>query len=113
MEIWSRKTLRVVTARVFYIIRGSLISPFIFNNSVEMAAPFKVVSHPRVLHTYTFMCTSTHRNICILVCCPLQGDNDTALVLMEDCVISMFDCDDAKPNECDPNNLYRQVIVIL
>jgi len=45
-ERWSRNTLRVVTARVFYVIRGSLTSPFIFNNSVETAAPFYVVSHP-------------------------------------------------------------------
>ena len=44
---WSRNTLRVVTARVFYILRGSLISPFIFNNSVETAAPFNVASDPR------------------------------------------------------------------
>ena len=44
MERWSRKTLRVVTARVFYVLRGSLTSPFIFNNSVETAVPFNVVS---------------------------------------------------------------------
>jgi len=30
MEIWSRNTLRVVTARVFYVLTGSLRSPFIF-----------------------------------------------------------------------------------
>ena len=42
----SRNTLRMVTVRVFYVIRGSLTSPFIFNNAVEMAAPFNVVSHP-------------------------------------------------------------------
>ena len=30
-ERWSRNTLRVVTARVFYVLRGSLTSPFIFN----------------------------------------------------------------------------------
>ena len=47
MEIWSRNTLRVVTARVFYVLRGFLMSPFILNNSVEMTAPFNVVSHPR------------------------------------------------------------------
>ena len=46
-ERWSRNTLRVVTARVFYVLRGFLTSPFIFNNSVETAAPFNVVSHPR------------------------------------------------------------------
>ena len=43
----SRTTLRVVTARVFYVLRGFLTSPFILNNSVETAAPFNVVSHPR------------------------------------------------------------------
>jgi len=47
MERWSRNTLRVVTARVFYIIRVFLTSPFILNNSVETAAPFNVVNHPR------------------------------------------------------------------
>ena len=36
MERWSQNTLRVVTASVFYVLRGSLTSPFIFNNSVEM-----------------------------------------------------------------------------
>jgi len=41
-ERCNRNTLRVVTARVFYILRGSLTSPFIFNNSVETAAPFNV-----------------------------------------------------------------------
>ena len=46
-ERWSRNTLRVVTARVFYVLRGFLTSPFILNNSVETAAPFNVVSHPR------------------------------------------------------------------
>ena len=46
-ERWSRNTLRVVTARVFYVLMGSLSSPFIFNNSVETATPFNVVSHPR------------------------------------------------------------------
>ena len=46
-ERWSRNTLRVVTARVFYILWWSLTSPFILNNLVEMAAPFNVVSHPR------------------------------------------------------------------
>ena len=46
-ERWSRNTLRVVTARVFYVLRGFLTSPFILNNSVDMAAPFNVVSHPR------------------------------------------------------------------
>ena len=46
-EIWSRNTLRVVTARVFYVLMGFLTSPFILNNSVETAAPFNVVSHPR------------------------------------------------------------------
>ena len=44
---WSRNTPRVVTARVFYILRGFLTSTFILNNSVETAAPFNVVSHPR------------------------------------------------------------------
>ena len=39
--------MSVVTARVFYVLRGFLISPFILNNSAEMAAPFNVVSHPR------------------------------------------------------------------
>ena len=34
------KYLRVVTARVFYVLREFLTSPFIFNNSVETAAPF-------------------------------------------------------------------------
>ena len=47
MERWSRNTLRVATARVFYVLRGSLYSPFIFNNSVETAALFNVVSHPQ------------------------------------------------------------------
>ena len=37
--------MKVVTARVFFVIRGSLTSPFIFNNSMETAAPFNVVSH--------------------------------------------------------------------
>ena len=45
-ERWSRNTLRVVTARVFYVLRGFLTSPFILNNSVETAAPFNVFSHP-------------------------------------------------------------------
>ena len=44
-ERWSRNTLRVVTARVFYVLR--VTSPFILNNSVETAAPFNVISHPR------------------------------------------------------------------
>ena len=48
-ERWSRNTLRVVTARVFYVLRGVLTSPFILNNLVETAAPFNVVSHPRCL----------------------------------------------------------------
>ena len=47
MERWSRNTLRVVTARAFYVLRVFLTSPFILNNSVETAAPFNVVSHPR------------------------------------------------------------------
>ena len=46
-EIWSRNTLSVVTARVFYVLRGFLTSPIILNNSVETAAPFNVVIHPR------------------------------------------------------------------
>ena len=46
-ERWSRNTPRVVTARVFYVLMGFLTSPFILNNSVETAAPFNVVSHPR------------------------------------------------------------------
>ena len=46
-ERWSRNTLRMVTATVFYVTRGPLTSPLIFNNSVETAAPFNVVSHPR------------------------------------------------------------------
>ena len=46
-ERWNRNTLRVITARVFYVIREFLTSPFILNNSVETAAPFNVVSHPR------------------------------------------------------------------
>ena len=46
-ERWSRNTLRVVTARVFYVLRESLTSPFILNNSVDTAAPFNVVIHPR------------------------------------------------------------------
>ena len=46
-ERWSRNTPRVVTARVFYVLRDFLTSPFILNNSVETAAPFNVVSHPR------------------------------------------------------------------
>ena len=46
-ERWSRNTLRVVTARVFYVLRGFLASPFILNNSVQTAAPFNVVNHPR------------------------------------------------------------------
>ena len=46
-ERWSRNTLRVLTARVFYVLRGFLTSPFILNNSVETAAPFNVASHPR------------------------------------------------------------------
>jgi len=46
-ERWSRNTMRVVTARVFYVLSGFLTSPFILNNSVETAAPFNVVIHPR------------------------------------------------------------------
>ena len=46
-ERWSRNMLRVVTARVFYVLMGFLTSPFILNNSVNTAAPFNVVSHPR------------------------------------------------------------------
>ena len=46
-ERWSRNTLRVVTARVFYVLRGFLTSPFIFNNTLETAVPFNLVSHPR------------------------------------------------------------------
>jgi len=34
-ERWSRNTLRVVTARVFYVLRGFLTSPFILNNSLR------------------------------------------------------------------------------
>jgi len=30
-----------------YVLRGFLTSPFILNDSVETAAPFNVVSHPR------------------------------------------------------------------
>jgi len=48
-ERWSQNTLRVVTTRVFYVLRGFLTSPVILNNSVETAAPFNVVSHPRLL----------------------------------------------------------------
>jgi len=43
-ERWSRNTLRVVTAGVFYVLRGFLTSLFILNNSMETAAPFNVVS---------------------------------------------------------------------
>ena len=46
-ERWSRNTPRVVTARVFYVLSGSLTLAFILNNSVETAAPFNVVRHPR------------------------------------------------------------------
>ena len=46
-ERWSRNTLTVVTAKVFYVLGGSLTSPFIFNNSGETAASFNVVNHPR------------------------------------------------------------------
>jgi len=45
-ERWSRNNLRVVIARVFYVLRGSLMSLLIFNNSVQTAAPLNVVSHP-------------------------------------------------------------------
>jgi len=45
-ERWSQNTLRMVTARVFYVLRGFLPSPFILNNSVETAAPFNMVGHP-------------------------------------------------------------------
>ena len=45
-ERWSRNTLRVVTASV-YVLRGSLTSPFILNNSVETAGRFNVVNQPR------------------------------------------------------------------
>ena len=31
---------------VFYVLRGFLTSPFIFNDSVVTAAPFNVVNHP-------------------------------------------------------------------
>jgi len=37
-ERWDRNTLRVVTARVFYVLRGFLTSPSILNNSMETAA---------------------------------------------------------------------------
>ena len=47
MERCSRNILMMVTARVFYVLRGSLTSPFILNYSVEMAPPFNMVSHPR------------------------------------------------------------------
>jgi len=43
----SRNILMVVTARVFYVLTGSLTSLFIFNHSMDTAAPFNVVSHPR------------------------------------------------------------------
>ena len=47
-ERWSRNTLRVVTARLVYVIKVSPTSPpLIFTNSVETSAPFNVVSHPR------------------------------------------------------------------
>ena len=46
-ERWSRNTMKVVTARVFYVLRVFLNVPFIFNIPVETAAPFNVVSHPR------------------------------------------------------------------
>ena len=46
-ERQSRNTMRLVTARAFYVIRGVLTSPFILNNSVETAAPFNVVTYPR------------------------------------------------------------------
>jgi len=46
-EKWSGNTLRVITARVLYVLRGFLTSTFILNNSVETTAPFNVVSHPR------------------------------------------------------------------
>jgi len=48
-ERWIQNTLRVDTARVFYVLRGFLTSPFILNNSVETAAPFNVVSHHDVV----------------------------------------------------------------
>ena len=40
--VGKRTTLspRVVTAIVFYVLRGSLTFPFLLNNLVEMAAPF-------------------------------------------------------------------------
>jgi len=38
----------MVTARVFYVLRGSLMSPFTFNNTVETAVPFNMVSHTRL-----------------------------------------------------------------
>ena len=56
-ERWSRNTLRVVTARVFYVLRVFLTSPFILNNSLEMATPFNVVSHPRC-------CVTREINLC-------------------------------------------------
>jgi len=39
----------VGTARVFYVLRGFLTSPFILNNSVGTAAPFNVVRHPQFI----------------------------------------------------------------
>jgi len=42
-ERWSRNSLRVVTTRMVYVLRGFLTSPFILNNSVETAAPFNDV----------------------------------------------------------------------
>ena len=41
-ERWSRKTLRVVTARVVYVLRRFLTSPFILNKWAEKLIPGKV-----------------------------------------------------------------------
>ena len=45
-ESWSRNTPRVVTARVYYVLEGSLTPPPL-NNSVDTTAPFNVVIHPQ------------------------------------------------------------------
>ena len=69
-ERWSRNTLRVVTARVLPP-QGVLTSPFIWNNLVETAAPFNVVSHPPFCEL---------RNWSLEKCRPLAGFEPVTVV---------------------------------
>jgi len=48
MERWSKNTLKIVTASVYYFLRGFLTSPYLID-SVDMAASFIVVIHHNVV----------------------------------------------------------------